>query len=86
MVVGGLHTVSGKVVPMYRWRTITHNAGPRPVRIAHAFSRFRNRPGNPVQLSMCNQQFTPADFARGGGNFAGRCFACVTAVSPYVGP
>lgn len=79
--------MNGDLVPMYQWRAVVHRADPRPVRIRHAFSRFRNRPGAPMQISMCNQTFAVTDFLRGSGDTtAGRCFACVNAVSPYAGP
>lgn len=78
--------MNGKVVSMYRWRTVVHTAGTRPHRITHAFSRFRNRSSAPEWIAMCGRTFDRTTFAASRQSGDSKCFACVTAVSPYAGP
>lgn len=86
-----MHTVNGNgaVVPMYLWRVVmVRQADAGPARIAHAFSRSRNRSRSLMWTAMCGRTFPVVDFApdRHDTSRDDQCLACRVAVSPYVGP
>lgn len=83
-----MHTVNGDdaVVPMYRWRIVVHKAGTKPFRVAHAFSRFRNRAGAPRWIAACGRNVDALDFAQNRADGDDRCFACMNAVDPSTVP
>lgn len=67
---------------MYRWRVVVHRGGTKPVRVVHAFNRFRNRTGASQWHAMCGHTFSALDVANARPDGESRCVACRHLVDP----